>query len=226
MKVSNLRRKIDKLKGSEFYNTYSQRLNELIEWDQRNKQEYSKVISMVIQPHRLDFDHLTVPNLESDFYPCGQSIGDMMDATQTIAAKVEQFNQKFEYLFRRVQDWADELGFPITSVKIYDDHVIINPTAEARLEFVQKQQALQIKVDADKVLFDKALARFETELGGTIKELRTDPVLRVEIESNRRELAQLTTRINEITTTAKFLEAFPSPTVEQLQIFSKRYSQS
>ena len=226
MKVSNLWRKINKLKGSEFYNTYSQRLNELIEWDQRNKQEYSKVISMVIQPHRLDFDRLDVPKLESDFHPCGQSICDLMDATQTISAKVERFNEKFEYLFRRARRWADELGFSITSVKIYDDHVIIDPTEESCLEFVQKQQALRIKVDADKVLFDKALARFETELGGTIKELQTDPVLRNEIEATRRELAQLTTRINEITTPAKFLEAFPSPTVEQLQIFSKRYSQS
>lgn len=226
MKVSNILRKIAKLKGSTFYATYSQRFNELIEWEQRNKQQYSKVISMVIQPHRFDFTHLAVPNLESDFYPCGQSIVDMLDATRTINAKVARFNEQFEFVYRRVEDWSDNLGFPMTSVKIYADHAIITPTEEACAEFIQKQQALRIEIDGDKVLFDRALARFETELGGAIKDLQTDPVLRDEIEAKRRELAQLTTRINEITTPAKFLEAFPTPTVEQLQIFSKRYYQS
>lgn len=226
MKVSNMLRKIAKLKGSAHFQTFTDRFNELLEWEKKIKAENARILNLRLEPNCLKFDEISIPYTEDDLYPSGQYINDFMSQLRGYTEQVSRINERMGYLFLKIQDWANNNGTSISNVKIFSSHAEIDRSMVEQQEFVRNRTELRNKLHDDQGLFDKVVARFETELGATVHMIRTDPELRSEVETRRVELAQLTTQINEITTIAKFLEAFPSPTAEQMQIFTKRYSQS
>jgi hypothetical protein len=223
MKKAALLRSLEKLKFTEYYQQFKLRFDELETLDNdltaRNAQIRKMETDGISHTIQVNF-----PNLDCLLDFRGQPLDVMILGLEELKIEFGEYVAKVESQFAKLKQIAGKSDRELSEVYVYSYQAFMDPT-EAEMEAFQiKLQQAKDSCKNDKEVLNKKIASYQTDIGAVLSSLRGSESIRQRIDAIN-EHNQMVSKIGAMKSIEEFLEAFPSPTAEEMRMFTDRFKQ-